>query len=68
MRSMEDTVEPCSRTSFALSRLTRTEPAFHVADTVQIQPGEDENNSKVEDNESPDDPLMDVRLIWHSEG
>lgn len=36
----------------------RTEPTFHVAHTVQIQPGEGENKSKVEDDISPEDPLI----------
>lgn len=47
----------------ALSRLTLTEPTFHVAHAVQIQPGKGENKSKVEEYISPEDSLIDGRLV-----
>lgn len=43
--------------NFALPGLALTKPSLEVADAIQVQPGEAEDNSKVEDDESPEDSL-----------
>jgi hypothetical protein len=48
--------------AFCFLRLTRTQPMFHVASTMEIQPGDGENESEVEENISPENALRESQI------